>query len=71
MNKVVTLLRFWAKGHLGRAGDAVLALPPYCYYIASSVSEYLKKCNDYDMEANNFLRVVWVSGCTKRLSVNI
>ena len=23
------------------------------------------------MEADNFLRVVWVSGCTKRLSVNI
>ena len=37
VNKGVTLQRFPAKGHLRRAGDVVLALPPYCYYIASSV----------------------------------
>lgn len=35
VNKVVTFQRFLAKGHLRRAGDVVLALPPYCYYIAS------------------------------------
>ena len=30
VNKGVTLQRFPAKGHLRRAGDVVLALPPYC-----------------------------------------
>lgn len=43
VNKGVTIQRFPPKGNLWRAGDVVLALPPYCYYIASSVLLILKK----------------------------
>ena len=43
VNKVVSLLRFKAKEHLGRVGDVALALPSYCYHIASSVLLYLTK----------------------------
>lgn len=65
VNKGVTLQRFPAKGHLRRAGDVFLALPPYCYYIASSVLLILKKRNDYNVEADNVLGIFWVSGRTK------
>ena len=61
VNKGVTLQRFPAKGHLRRAGDVVLVLPPYCYYIASSVLLILKKGSDYNVEADNVLRIFRVS----------
>ena len=55
------------------SSDVVLALPPYRYYIASSVLLYLRKNATITTrtEANNFPRVFWVSGHTKRRSVNI
>ena len=37
VDKGVTLLRFQGKGHQERAGEVVLALPRYSYYIVSSV----------------------------------
>ena len=48
-----------------------LTLPQCCYYKASSASLYLHKRNDYNMEAVCFARILWVSGHTKRLTVNI